>query len=74
MHNPDTKRFVLCLPYGAAPDNVVGAVRLRLFVPFELIQVCGRFDVVDTRRGPSTYVCQERVPAKRIPCCISMRT
>lgn len=41
MHNPDTKRFVLCLPYGAAPDNLVGAIRMRLFVPFELIQVGG---------------------------------
>ena len=39
MHNRDTKRFVLGLPYGAAPDNVVGAVRMRLCVPFELIQV-----------------------------------
>ncbi|CAM9495479.1 unnamed protein product, partial [Sphacelaria rigidula] len=38
MHNPDTKRFVLSLPYGAAPDNVVGAIRMRLCVPFELIQ------------------------------------
>eukprot|EP00903_Cladosiphon_okamuranus_P009603 g9141.t1 len=38
MHNRDTKRFVLGLPYGAAPDNVVGAVRMRLCVPFELIQ------------------------------------
>lgn len=40
MHNRDTKRFVLGLPYGAAPDNIVGAVRMRLCVPFELIQVC----------------------------------
>lgn len=39
MHNRDTKRFVLGLPYGAAPDNIVGAVRMRLCVPFELIQV-----------------------------------
>lgn len=39
MHNRDTKRFVLGLPYGAAPDNVVGAVRMRMCVPFELIQV-----------------------------------
>ncbi|CAM9514524.1 unnamed protein product [Pylaiella littoralis] len=38
MHNRDTKRFVLGLPYGAAPDNIVGAVRMRLCVPFELIQ------------------------------------
>lgn len=39
MHNKDTKRFVLGLPYGAAPDNIVGAVRMRLSVPFELMQV-----------------------------------
>lgn len=39
MHNRDTRRFVLGLPYGAAPDNVVGSVRMRLCVPFEQIQV-----------------------------------
>ncbi|CAN0373400.1 unnamed protein product [Laminaria digitata] len=38
MHNRNTRRFVLGLPYGAAPDNIVGAVRMRLCVPFELIQ------------------------------------
>lgn len=46
MHNRDTKKFVLGLPYGAAPDNVVGAVRMRMCVPFELIQV---------RRGRGFY-------------------
>ncbi|CAN0129221.1 unnamed protein product, partial [Discosporangium mesarthrocarpum] len=38
MFDPDTKRFVLCLPYGSAPQNLVGVVRMRLFAPLEMLQ------------------------------------
>ncbi|CAM9969125.1 unnamed protein product, partial [Choristocarpus tenellus] len=38
MFDSDTKRFVLCLPYGSAPQNMVGGARMRLLAPLEMLQ------------------------------------
>ncbi|CAM9453897.1 unnamed protein product, partial [Ectocarpus sp. 8 AP-2014] len=75
MHNRDTRRFVLGLPYGAAPDNVVGAVRMRLCVPFELIQGSAlrrtslipglQFNCVGLASRPDAFY---EVPAVRMAC------